>query len=183
MNKPLPVTFYITEIWPTYADFKTFTDSIPLDTTEAADDAFNEWIYNRLCRYYDEWPVRYDTPAGFANDFAVIYEDLFYQYKAQRARIDDIYKITPEELLNVTYNVTNSAVNDNNVPTDPKAALPFVSAQATGWGYTGKLQGYVQALNSMPALRLKSFLDSFKDLFAGVLIPQIYIYEKTEGDF
>ena len=75
MNKPLPVTFYITEIWPTYADFKTFTDSIPLDTTEAADNAFNEWIYNRLCRYYDEWPVRYDTPEGFANDFAVILVD------------------------------------------------------------------------------------------------------------
>lgn len=172
------LTFFFKEIFPTKQDFLTFFTEYDLgiDITVVENKSFAEYLYKILFRRYHNSNVQYDTPEDFKCDLANVVEDIFEKYQAQVKIAQKMTALTDEELLTVSTALANSANNPNTAPGDPTKPLDYIGAQAFTIAKSGKILGYLQALNSIPTKLIDEFLLSCRGLFKSILPNQIYLY-------
>ena len=178
------LTFFFKEIFPTKQDFLTFFTEYDLgiDMILAENQAFAEYLYKILFRRYHNSNIQYDTPEDFKCDLANIVEDIFTKYQAQVEITKKMAALTDEELFTVSTALANSANNPNTAPGDPTKPLDYIGAQAFTIAKTGKVLGYLQALNNIPTQLIDEFLLACSGLFKSILPNQIYLYGGRRED-
>lgn len=186
------LTFLFADIFPTYAEWRTFSAQINAVGENPEPDvlAFDQFCYNALYRTFAKQNVRYTTQEQFVNALATVYEQKFTQFYKQKQIIDSIYNLTEADYILASQTLTNIANNPNTEPADPMKPLQFISAQTVSSLTDNRLKAYLDALNNMPMLDITKFIYGerdnpknihfmqFADLFMQVLPNTVNIYEK-----
>lgn len=180
----LTLTFLFNDIFSNYSDWEYWSKQIGvIDFSKAEDIEFDKYCYKILSRHFCNQSIRYLTIGEFLLELALIYEDKFNQFKMQKSLIDNIYKLSNEELETLNESLTNMANNPNTEPDNPRSPLKYISAQTFGLAKKGKLQAYLDAINNIPTLKVFEFINkpvdggmSFKDLFMVVQPINYYVY-------
>lgn len=169
-------TFYFEEIFPEYADFKAVTDLLNLYVDDAS-ELVNQKLYDLLMRRFCKDSIAYDTPEAFIVEFSLAYEENFKQYIAKNKLVDAINELTVEDFKVLTESLSNSALNPNNAPEDPKQPLPYVSSQLYNLNKSGPLGAFLGALDNVPTARNYEFLNKFEYLFLQILVRKTALYD------
>lgn len=190
-----PITFLFDDIFPTYTEWRQFSEQLTVTPPEASADvlAFDKYCYNVLFRNFAKQNIRYETVEQFINALANVYESKFQQFMREKQLVDSIYQLTNEELATVSRALTNMANNPNDAPADPLQPLSYISAQTVSQLTNNKLQAYAEALRRLPMLNIEKFIYgdrgapanirylNFGDLFMNVLPQFEYYFEKGEN--
>lgn len=171
------ISFYFKEIFPTVQDFETFlTDYDVADISIATNQVFAQYIYKVLFRKFHNSNVQYDTPDDFKCDLANIIEDGFDQWKRQLDLAKKTQALTDDELLELSTSLSNSANNPNTKVDDPRDFLEYVGAQVSSFANSGKLNGYLNAIRTIPTKLIGKILMDCGRLFKTFIPNQIFIY-------
>lgn len=180
-------TFYFSDIFPDLQSFANFCDTYGvLQSGKPGVWEFMNYSYKLLSRAFWHANIRYTDPNDFCRAFANVLENRFEQYKKQKELIDKFYKLTDDEILIVRESISNISDNPNTKPDDPRKPLEYISSQSFSSLTNSKVKGYLQAINSIPSLRIDEFIRgrreyadeiSFLDLFMTVLPRIDYRYD------
>lgn len=187
-----PITFFFDDIFPTYAEWRTFSSQLSVvgENPDATTLAFDQYCYNVLYRNFAKQNIRYETVEQFVNALANVYETKFQEFQMEKKIVDATYNLTVDELVLLQQNLTNIANNPNSEPSDPMQPLQFISAQTVTNLTNNKLVAYTDALQRLPLLNIEKFIYgdrgdpanirylNFGDLFMNVLPQFEYFYEK-----
>lgn len=182
-------TFYFEDVIPDYDTWKEIMTEygvIDYGTAEQSVLTFDSWAYGVLSRHFHNQNIRYSDPDAFYAQLAIVYENRMALYIRQKELIDQAYKLSEDEIAQVATVLQNSANNPNDAPQDPKQPLDFISAQSWGFTVSNRLQAYINAINSLPSLKMMDFIRgrmsrddmSFTDLFMQVLPKEYEIYKE-----
>lgn len=180
------ITFYFEDIFPDYDTFSEYVieNSQVINTANEEDVAFIGFCWNILSRHFHNQNIRYDSPQNFLASFMLVFDNKFQQFKKQKSLVDKIYNLTENEILQINNALSNVANNPNNEVADPSQPLNYISAQTFSLLNDNKLKGYLNALNTIPTLKVFNFLRGaddemwFSDLFMNVQIPQKFLYNE-----
>ena len=116
------------------------------------------------------------TPEEFKLDFANELENVWEKFKKRKELVEKIYKLSDDEILKINNTLSNQANNPNDAPDDPTKPLNYISAQVYSQLNDNKLIGYLKAIETMPELKNKELINSFKWLFKSYIPNQVFIY-------
>lgn len=178
------ITFYFNDIFKNYSEWKNFIMQTEIvDYNVATEEAFDKFCYNILSRHFSHSNIRYNEKEAFLLELANVYQNKFKEFMKEKEIIDNIFKLTDEELYEFTNNIVNMANNPNDKPDNPYKPLPYISAQTFSKQNSNKLNSYLKALNNIPSLNIYKFLKSsetnemsFQDLFMVVIPTQYSVY-------
>lgn len=184
----MDLTYTFKEIFPSYADWKQTMTSTGvynvIDVTDAY--AFDQYCYSVLMRKFANVNIRYRDPNDFIGQLSLVYQNRYAQFKAQKKVIDAIYALTLDDIAELSKAINNNSDYPNKEITDVNAPLDFITTQTYSRISSNKIRSYVDAINSIPTLRIDDFIRGndgemgFMDLFWN--IAPIYITEYKEGD-
>lgn len=176
-------TFYFNEIIPDYETWKANVEQLGLiDYEDPIDARFDLFCYNLVSRQYHDVNVRYDSPFAFLGALLNVYLNKYNQFKKEKELIDEIYKLTLDdiELMNTT--LSNMANNPNDEVEDATRPLNYISAQTYQRLTDNRFKAYMTALNNIPTLNVFKFFKGtpeelgFEDLFMNVQPNLKYYY-------
>lgn len=183
-------TFLFNEIFPSYNDWKSFIEEnsniIDYDKQEHAD--FDKYCWNIISRHFSHSNIRYLTINEFEQELLNVYENKFQQFLKEKQIIDEIYKMTFDEIASLNETLSNFARNPNESnDIDSEGKFTFISEQTYNKVNSNRFESYLRVLNNLPSLNYYKFLDAkegeigFKDLFMNV-VPNIKIlFNKGEN--
>lgn len=188
------ITYYFDEIFPTYTEWREFSKQLDCVGETPSNDIllFDKYCYNVLFRNFAKQNIRYSRIETFVNMLANVYEQEFMRFYKEKQLIDNIYKLSNEELVTLNQTLTNIANNPNTTPTNPLQPLNYISTQSFSNVNDNRLQAYLRALNTMPVLNIERFIYGeradpnnkhflhFNDLFMQVLTDTEYLYERSK---
>lgn len=170
-------TFLFQEVFPDYETWQSFiTKADIVNYSDPGEAAFDAYCFKLLSRKYRNNNIRYLDPNDFSCELANIYENHFNAFKKRKELIDGLYNLTLDEITEVSKAITNIANNPNNTVDDPSQPLDFISGQTYQIAKNGRINSYLQALDSIPDKRIDDFLSKFKYLFMVIQPNNIYIY-------
>ena len=178
------LTFLFNDIFKNYSEWEYWSRQVGvIDFNKNEDILFDKYCYKILSRHFCNQSIRYNTIDEFLLELALVYENKFNQFKMQKRLIDNIHKLSNEEIETLNESLTNMANNPNTAPDNPRQPLKYISAQTFGVAKKGKLQAYLDAINNIPTLKVFDFINkssdgglSFKDLFMIVQPINYYVY-------
>lgn len=183
-------TFLFNEIFPTYNDWKTFIqqNSSIIDYENPEHVNFDKYCWNILSRHFSHANIRYLTINEFEQELLNVYENKFEQFMQEKKIIDELHKMSFEELASLSETLSNFARNPNETnDIDSTGKFTFISEQTYNKVNSNKFEAYLKALNNLPSLNYYKFIEGkngemgFKDLFMNV-IPNIKIlFDKGEN--
>lgn len=179
-------TFYFNEIFPTYDDWvNTMKDFNIVNYEEVMQANFDNYVYKILFNQYYNVNVRYSTIGDFVTSLSNVYLNKFNKFLKQKELLDKIYNLTDNDILTLTQTLSNMANNPNTEPVDPTTPINYISAQTYQMLTDNKLKGYLNALESIPNMKVYNLLKpeteqemGFSDLFMNVQPNLKYFYEK-----
>lgn len=177
-------TFTFEELLPTYNDWKElFLNTNIVNYNNENEQNFDKYFYNILFRHFCKSYIRYTEPDAFKNELINVYQNKFKQAMREFEMCNTIYGLTEEEILTIGKAITNLANNPNEVIVNPVNQLEYISQQNASYSFSGKLESYLNYLNSLPTFNVYKFINSttslemgFNDLFMVVLPKNIYLY-------
>lgn len=176
------ITFYFKDLYPDYATFKTFlTQYDVIDVTDATNDALAQKLFKYLFREYHNSNIQFDTPCDFNCTLANIIEDMFDKYKQQLQLIQKVHQMSADDLEVISRAIANSAQAPNSKQDNIEKPLEYINAQAYTVARTGRLQAYLQAINTMPTLLIKESITACRHLFKTILPNVVYYFDKEEN--
>lgn len=177
-------TFYFNEIIANYDDWKEVMSDI-VNYDDEIESAFDLYCHKLISRHYHNVNVRYSEPDAFIFELQNVYENKFKQFLKQKQIIDEVYKLTNDDIVTQTTGLNNLANNPNEEPSDPTKPLNFISAQSLNIVKDSKVRAYLTALNSIPTLNIYNFFKaqneyemSFDDLFMQVIPNNYGVYRR-----
>lgn len=182
-------TFLFKEIFEDYDEWKDFiqSNSNIIDYEDAIQSEFDEYCWNILSRHFSNVNIRYGTPELFKNALLNVYENKFQQFLKQKQLIDEIYKMTLDEIASLNDTLTNLARNPNEAnDIDSDGKFTFISEQTYSKVNSNRFEAYLQALNNIPTLNYFNFIKGsngemgFIDLFMNIN-PNYRVLYKKEG--
>lgn len=171
-------TLCFNEIFKNYDEFKAYTDEFALYTsTDTISEAFNQQLFYLLYNHYLGCAVAYNTQDEFCAEFGIKYQQHFKQFVMKKKQLDELYKLTNEDLQILSESLSNYSNNPNYKTNSPFELLDFTSAQTRGRTKAGKLQAYLNALRIMPDAQLDDLISKFDYLWLDILDgDNIYLY-------
>lgn len=178
------ITFTFKEIFPEYSDWKEFITSEGIvDYSKPQLALFDEFCYKILKRQYNNASIRYDIVEDFLSEISIIYRQKFNQFLIEKTLCDKLYSLTDEDIYILNEVVNNRAYNPNEIITDYKTILTYISEQNYNYAKGNKLEQYLKALLSIPSFNIFNFLKkqdensmSFEDLFIQILARENFIF-------
>lgn len=180
------ITFYFNDIISDYNSWVQLVSNNVFSAEERATmSSFDQWCYNLLSRYFRNVNVRYTVPDAFIAQLINVYDNRVRQFFKQKQLIDEVYKLTFDELVIVNKALNNYASNPNTLPNDPLQPLDFITSQTYGQVTDNKLRAYIESINRLPSLRVDEFIRgrngyfdeiNFVDLFMNLQINEYNIY-------
>ncbi|MBO7695184.1 MAG: hypothetical protein J6T10_21390 [Methanobrevibacter sp.] len=171
------LTFFFKEIFETENDFLNFVIDYNVNSLNIADNLiYFKYVYKVLFRTYCNSNIQYLTPEEFKLDFANELENVWEKFKKRKELVEKIYKLSDDEILKINNTLSNQANNPNDAPDDPTKPLNYISAQVYSQLNDNKLIGYLKAIETMPELKNKELINSFKWLFKSYIPNQVFIY-------
>lgn len=174
INNTFAVTFYFKEIFGSYDDFKLFLSEF---TNIDPEDSLNVTLFGYLFNKYCNSNVNYDTIDAFKRNFAIVYENIFAQYKFRVDKINKVYELSDEDLNVISYGINNVALNDNSaIENALDDVVDFVTSQTSNKQKANKFMSYLNALKDVNDRYIVDYLDKFRKLFIAIIPSKIYVY-------
>lgn len=175
-------TLCFSDIFKSYADFKTFTAQFKLyEANNQTAEAFNQHLYNCLANRYFNQSLAYDTPEEFKAEFAIAYNQYFQKFLTKQNILAEIYNLTIDDYTILSESISNFSNNPNYINQDAWETITYISNQQRGRAKAGKLIGYINALREMPDAQIDAMLKSFDYLWLDILGNEDY-YLFTRGN-
>lgn len=175
------LTFFFKEIFPDVESWLEFFKEYDIASLESdQDQSFARHMFKIIYRRFHNSNVQYDTQDAFKCDLANIIEDCFAKYKKQVEIAQKLYDMSENDILELSSTLANSGNNPNTQPNDPKKPLDYFGAQVFSFVKSGKLVGYLTALQSIPTKMIGAVLTDCAGLFKRIIPNQIYLFEGVE---
>lgn len=176
-------TFWFKDLIPDFDTFKEFVNEagFDTDTMSAKDLTILEHCYKILYWRYSLCNVRYTTPEAFFMELAITFDNEFNRYTKRFKLLEEIYKLTNDDLITLNEAISNYANNPNDEVSNPKEPLSYISSQTFSANMSNKLQAYLVAIESLPTEYDEEFLQAFKHLFIGIIPKTIPLYIEEEN--
>lgn len=184
-------TFLFKEIFPSYEEWQEFisSNSNIIDYEDEIQASFDEYCWNILSRHFSNVNIRYGTPELFKNALLNVYENKFQQFMKEKQLIDEIYKMTLDEIASLNDTLTNFARNPNEAnDIDSNGKFTFISEQTYSKVNSNRFESYLKALNNIPTLNYFKFIKGsdgemgFIDLFMNLNPNYRVLYEKGDNE-
>lgn len=180
MNNSFAFTFYFKEIFPNFETFKAYLTQYNI-RTQTESDTFDLFIYNNLFNMFCNSNVNYDTIDAFKRHFAIELLNIYRQYLFKYQTLDEMYKLSIDDLNVIQYGINNVALNDNTKILNPLDNLvEFVSSQTSDKTRANKLASYITAVRDIADMYIFDFLDKFKKHFMQIIPTAYDVYKKGE---
>ena len=174
------ITIYFKQIFSNLDDFTQFlAEYTTLDTT----DVHHAYLFKMLYNHYCNSNIAYDTADAFKRHFAVVYENVFKQFKFRSSKLTSLYEIANDELNVIQYGIQNVGLNDNSKLENALDNLvPFVSSQTSDKTRANVFVSYLTAIRDVADKYLNDFIDKFRPHFLSIFGKEIYIINAEENE-
>lgn len=173
------LTFKFKDVFPNETAFLTFITTYGVKETLPAasdDEKFAKYLYKILFRRYMNSSIQYDMPSEFCNGLAETLEIIFDKYKRNKQLITAIGQLDDESLTIIGENLMNASDNPNNMPSNVREQLDYITQQNWSMSTTNKLQAYIEAIDSMPEMQINNICRECAKHFKSIYTGNTYLF-------
>ncbi len=178
MNNSFAYTFYFKEIFSDLDEFVSFLGEYNIPTTN---ETFNAFIYQQLFCQFANSNINYDTVDAFKRHFAIELLNIYKQYEFKYKTLDEMYKISIDDLNVIQYGINNVALNNNSsIENALDTLVNFVSSQTSDKTRANKLASYITAVRDIADMYIFDFLDKFKKHFMSIIPNDVIAFKRKK---
>lgn len=173
------ITLTFSDCFKDYAEFKKYTADFALyDENDSIAEEFNKHLFYTLYNHYLGVALAYDTTDYFSAEFGIAYQQYFKLFLEKRKLVNEIYKLSYDDLAILSESISNNSNNPNYLNKDAWELLTYTSNQVRSRAKSGKFITYLNALRQLPDMQTGAMINAFDYLWLDLIPTQnFYLFD------